>query len=92
MAALQKDVTALKIKEDDYQKQKQLREENKEEHEADANHNGKRHTDRQKHRDSNADEAESGVEVSTESKHFKLSEEGEAFLETVFGSRLDTPH
>ena len=60
-----------------------------EEHEADANSDGERHADRQKHRDSNADEAESGDEVSTESKRFKLSAEGEAFLETVFGSRVE---
>ena len=27
--------------------------------------------------------------MSTESKHFKFSEEGKAFLEIVFGSRLE---
>ena len=90
VAALQKDVTALKTKEDDHQKRKQLHEENEDEHEADANRDGERHTDRQRHRDSDADEAEeSRDEMSTESKRFKLSEEGEAFLETVFGSRLE---
>ena len=89
MAALQKDVTALRTKEDDHQKQKQLREENEEEHEADANRYGERHADRQKHLDSDADEAESRDEVSTESKRFKLSEEGKAFLKTVFDSRLE---
>ena len=89
VAALQKDVTALKTKEDDHQKRKRLREENEEEHEADTNRDGERHTYRQRNCDSNADEAESGDEMSTESKRFKLSEEGEAFLETVFGSRLE---
>ena len=47
------------------------------------------HADRQKHCDSDADEAEFGDDVSTESKRFKRSEEGKAFLETVFGSRLE---
>ena len=89
MAALQKDVTALRTKEDDHQKQKQLREENEEEHEADANRDGERHANRQKHLSSDADEAESRDEVSTESKRFKLSEEGKAFLKTVFDSRLE---
>ena len=87
MAALRKDVTALK--EDDHQKRQQLHKENEEEHVADANHDGEWHTDRQRHRDSDADEAESGDETSTESKCFKLSKEGKAFLEIVFGSRLE---
>ena len=86
--ALQKDVTALKTKEDDHQKWKWFCEENEEEHEPDANHDGERHADRQKHCNGDADEAESGDEVSTESKHFKLSEESKAFLETMFGFRL----
>ena len=47
VAALQKDVTALKRKEDDHQKRKRLCEENEEEHEADANRDGERHVDRQ---------------------------------------------
>ena len=46
VAALQKDVTALKTKEDNHQKRKRLREENEEENEADTNRDGERHTDR----------------------------------------------
>ena len=46
VATLQKDVTALKTKEDDHQKQKRLREENEEENEADTIRDGERHTDR----------------------------------------------
>ena len=76
VAALQKDLTALKAKEDDHQRGKRLYEEN----EADANGNGKRHTDRQKHHNSDANEAESEDDVSTKRKCFKFSEEGKPFL------------
>ena len=74
VVALQKDVIALTMKEDDHRKRKRPCEEHNEELETDANCDGKRHVDRQKDRDSDADEAESGDDVSTESKCFKPSE------------------
>ena len=81
VATLEKEVTALKTK--DIQRNKRPRDD-EDEGEDNASCDG----DGQDHRDSNVEAAASEDELPV-SKWFSLSEEGEAFLETVFSSRLD---
>lgn len=80
VATLKKDVTALKTKD----KQREKRPRDDEVEDSSATRDG----GRQDYRDSDIEATASEDELS-ESKRFKLSEEGEAFLETVFSSRLE---
>ena len=80
MATLEKDVTALKK---DIQRNKRPHDD-EDEGEDDASRDG----DGQDHRDSDIEAAASEDELPV-SKRFTLSEEGEAFLETVFSSQLE---
>ena len=86
VATLQKDVTALKTNGQDQQKHKRPRDEGDvEQHDSEANHDGDEHNNR----DSDPNGTESEGEPFIESNQFKVSKEGEAFLETVFSSRLE---
>ena len=81
VATLEKEVTALKTK--DIQRNKRPRDD-EDEGEDNASCDG----DGQDHRDSDIEAVASEDELPV-SKRFSLSEEGQAFLETVFSSRLD---
>ena len=80
VVTLKKDVTALKTKD----KQREKRPRDDEVEDGGATRDG----DGQGYRDSDIEATASEDELS-ESKRFKLSEEGEAFLETMFNSWLE---